>query len=717
MKQRCSCRWRGDLQFRAMELKPRIPACLCLALPAGCSLALLLAAAGLSACGGGGGGSSPPPPALPTVSISLNTTGIVLGGSAMLNWSSANATACTASGAWSGSQALSGSVSETPASAGTQTYTLTCTGPGGSADSSATLTVSAPNATFSGTVMDGGNPIAGASVTVYASSSGAALGSGLSGSSGQFSFSIVNPGGSAILYAVAAGGSSGQTANPAIKLLSVLGPGESYSSSSSFVINELGTVASVWPLAQFLDANGALSGPAASLAIAAATAANLADVDSGTPAAAIQSAPNTPDQIDTLANLLAACVASSGSASSECAGLFANSTAPGAAAPADTLAAALSIALHPGANVAALYALAGGSTAYSPALTTAPTDWTVSLNFSGGGLSEPTQVALDARGNVWVANYNSAVAEFAPNGAAISPAQGYTGGGLEVSFGIAIDGQGNVCVSNEPSGGAGSGNSSVTELSASGAILSGASGYGGGGMDFPDAIAIDASGNVWTANYGNSTVSEISSSGAALSPNSGFGGGGLSFPSGLAFDGAGNLWVADNGANQVSEFSSAGAALSPSAGYSGGGIKGPQAVALDQAGNVWVANYYGSSVSELDGANSAAPGAALSPASGYTGGGLATPGGIAIDGLGNVWVCNYNGNSVSELAGASAAVTGAALSPATGFTGTGLLQPFSPAIDRAGNLWTANFGNNSLTEFVGVAAPVKTPLLGLPQAP
>jgi len=89
--------------------------------------------------------AAPPPPAQPTVSIAINPTTITLGQSAALSWSSTNATACTASGAWSGTQALSNSagLSETPTATGTLTYTLTCTGAGGSANASTTLTVNA----------------------------------------------------------------------------------------------------------------------------------------------------------------------------------------------------------------------------------------------------------------------------------------------------------------------------------------------------------------------------------------------------------------------------------------------------------------------------------------------------------------------------------------------------------------------------------------------
>ena len=77
------------------------------------------------------------------VTISVSQTTITAGQSATLTWSSTNATSCTASGAWSGHEGTSGSQSVTPMAAGTQTYSLNCTGPEGSGSNSASLIVDA----------------------------------------------------------------------------------------------------------------------------------------------------------------------------------------------------------------------------------------------------------------------------------------------------------------------------------------------------------------------------------------------------------------------------------------------------------------------------------------------------------------------------------------------------------------------------------------------
>ncbi len=90
-------------------------------------------------------------PAAPTVTISVSPTSITVGQSATVTWSSTNATACTASSAWTGTQGTSGTLKVTPTAAGSLSYALACTGAGGSANGTAALTVTAaaPTVTIS----------------------------------------------------------------------------------------------------------------------------------------------------------------------------------------------------------------------------------------------------------------------------------------------------------------------------------------------------------------------------------------------------------------------------------------------------------------------------------------------------------------------------------------------------------------------------------------
>ncbi|MES2149788.1 MAG: VCBS repeat-containing protein [Pseudomonadota bacterium] len=112
--------------------------------------AMLAAVLTIAGCGGGGGGTpsaqlpvAPVTPATPapTVTLTISQPKVTLGSSATLTWSSTNATSCTASGAWAGTQAISGTSAQTPTTSGAPTYTLTCTGAGGTANQSVALTV------------------------------------------------------------------------------------------------------------------------------------------------------------------------------------------------------------------------------------------------------------------------------------------------------------------------------------------------------------------------------------------------------------------------------------------------------------------------------------------------------------------------------------------------------------------------------------------------
>ncbi|HEX9661690.1 MAG TPA: hypothetical protein VGB27_05340, partial [Candidatus Binatia bacterium] len=95
-------------------------------------------------------GAGTPPPA-PTLTFTANPTSVASGFASTLTWSSANATSCTASGAWSGAKALSGSQS-TGALTSDSTFILNCSGSGGSISGSVSVTIavapSAPTLTF-----------------------------------------------------------------------------------------------------------------------------------------------------------------------------------------------------------------------------------------------------------------------------------------------------------------------------------------------------------------------------------------------------------------------------------------------------------------------------------------------------------------------------------------------------------------------------------------
>lgn len=84
----------------------------------------------------------PGPPQVPSVALTATPASVVQGQPSTLAWSSTAATGCTASGAWSGAKAASGSLPVTPAAA--STYGLDCTGPGGTGAASVSIDVTVP---------------------------------------------------------------------------------------------------------------------------------------------------------------------------------------------------------------------------------------------------------------------------------------------------------------------------------------------------------------------------------------------------------------------------------------------------------------------------------------------------------------------------------------------------------------------------------------------
>lgn len=91
------------------------------------------------------------PPTAPAVSLTASPGNVASGGTSTLTWSASNASGCVATadpanGAWSGSKPTSGSVGTGPLTAASNTFSLTCTGAGGSASRSVVVTVGTSSA-------------------------------------------------------------------------------------------------------------------------------------------------------------------------------------------------------------------------------------------------------------------------------------------------------------------------------------------------------------------------------------------------------------------------------------------------------------------------------------------------------------------------------------------------------------------------------------------
>ncbi len=174
----------------------------------------------------------------------------------------------------------------------------------------------------------------------------------------------------------------------------------------------------------------------------------------------------------------------------------------------------------------------------------------------------------------------------------------YTVGGIFNPTSIALDTNGNIWVANN--GGSGGNPQSLVKISPAGTALSGASGYPAGNQVI--SVAIDHSNNAWGANYAANSLTAMSNGGAALA-GSPFTGGGLLGPSDIAVDGVGNIWVSNFQSAGISEFSPTGTALSPSKGFFGGVLGAMHgSVAIDASGSIWASNWSGSgSVNQIVG--------------------------------------------------------------------------------------------------------------------
>ncbi len=556
---------------------------------------------------------------------------------------------------------------------------------------------------FSGSVHGGQSPIVGGTIQLYSvatTSKGAAKAlissSVTTGPTGSF---IINGDysctGNPLVYIVATGGNPGGGANSAISLMAALGSCNNLTPSTFINIDEATTVASVYALAPFMSGYknvGAASTDAAGIANAFLTANSLANTTTGSaPGPGLPGNGTVPTaELNTLADILSSCVNST-SAGSPCTSLFSAATPSGGTAPTDTIGAALNIATHPGNSVATLFSLAAANPPFQPDLTTSPNDWTLAVKYADPSLSAPYGLAIDAGGNVWVTNESGAsVTKLSGIGTVLSGTTGFTGGGLLGPKGIAIDKSGNAWIAN-------AGGNSVVELSSSGIVQSGAGGFTAGGIDGPVAVALDGSSNVWVANFSGNSVSVLTSTGSPFAVSPVTAASSIVSPTGIAIDSYGYGWVSNGGANDTFLIENVSGTF-----YYGqntdNAMQGSAGIAVDANGNKWIAASGINAVSSFTGLSGPA---SFSPVRSSE---LNLPTGVATDGASNVWITNGTAaGSIVELNSG-----GTVVSPSTGFGS--LNTPASIAVDSSGNLWTANLGDNSVSEFVGVASPVTTPI-------
>lgn len=616
-----------------------------------------------------------------------------------------------------------------------------------------TVTTSLTGPALSGVVQAGTQPVVGASVYLYAAgtsgyaSAASQIAAVTTGKTGSFTvpagYSCPSP--ASQMYLVASGGQVGtNTANPNLSMMTALGSCNGLG-STPVVVDEATTVASAWATSPFA-ANDELTGNSSylylgtsssnlsGLANAFAAVNNLVDITTGQ-ARFVAPAANAAIpfvEIDTLADALNACTATSGGVEgdgSPCGNLFtATNTLSGVdysgeIAPSDTLQAAFNIAQQPVGNygykldIGQIFSLATSASPFQPILSAEPSDWSISLNYtSGGGLNSSSTVgsfAVDANGNLWITDTTGGdVIEWNAAGAALSPSTGFAAGGGP----IAIDTNGNAWVS---------GNGVLSELTTLGTPVLGSpyAGMAGGGND----MAFDAQDDLWIAN--GAGLNEFSNFGVELSPAAGFTNSGISGISAVGIDSLNNVWIGnpeigDTAEGSFSELTNPGGELIVNSEQTSQGASILAQLAADGAGDIWgiaagdgigydvckVPPYAGKG-SVLSLTNTCYESFAVDPNGLY----FVNARGLGLDGAEMLWVASQGGQGASGTAFAPSVLP---VDPSL-FTGGGLPSPLSSsslaagtlrvAVDGSGNVWVL-LANNTVTEYVGVATPVVTPI-------
>jgi streptogramin lyase len=400
--------------------------------------------------------------------------------------------------------------------------------------------------------------------------------------------------------------------------------------------------------------------------------------------------------------------------SSSCTSLFTDTTV-NSVAPTTTLDAALNVNRITRAKNAAIASSSGleglGSTGpYSPTLTSAPKDWTITLAYDlGMNNTEGVAVAIDQNGKVFDASNitcsgiigaSECIFSLIPGSSTTATFTVYAI--IDSPYSMAIDTSGNVWIPQ-------SSPSMLNEFGPAGGMPTS---FNDAGLSGPRGIAIDSTGRFWIANEAANNAIRFTPSGSTFAsftttPS-------MSSPFGIAIDGSDNVWITNNGNNTVTVLNSAGTPLSFSP-LSTGSLNSPTGITIDKSGNVWVANnsQFPGSITKYT--TNVSPPTAANFSSFESG----LPTGIEADGLGNIWFTNSATNlsdgvyNIMELD-----PTGASISPSVGYEDNSQLTvPEGLAIDGAGNVWVANYGNTLvnntlLVEFVGAAGGVKTPFVG-----
>ena len=200
-------------------------------------------------------------------------------------------------------------------------------------------------------------------------------------------------------------------------------------------------------------------------------------------------------------------------------------------------------------------------------------------------------------------------------------------------------------------------------------------------MAYPDGVAVDNSGNIYIADTDNGMIRKVTASTGVITTIAGTGYVGSSgdngpatnatlyYPNAVALDGSGNVYIADSANNKIRRITgSTGiittAAGSGTAGYTGDNglatsatLNDPFGVAVDSSSNVYVAEFYNNTIREVSAATGVIATIAGTGTAGYSGdNGPATsaqlkyPFGVSVAGGGNVYIADYYNSRIRAIA-------------------------------------------------------------------
>jgi len=300
----------------------------------------------------------------------------------------------------------------------------------------ASITANVDSPAIQGRTFGGQQPVVGATISVVAmgtsgyGSTGTILYSVQTDENGDFLFpagAYTCPQSNTPVYLLGIGGDSGFGNNGSSVEAAALGPC-SAAQQAFVVMNEVTTAATAFTLSHFFSttlggANGAndwFGGPSSGSAGSLVYSAGLVNGSEVTIPALVNNSngevnPNTStvtiesQKIYAIANILAACINSSGSLKNgqPCQQLFKYTTTPSGQVPSDTLQAAVQMALYPTTKVSQLYALIPNNPAFENYLTSAPNDWTIGVSYTSSAVGlavEPgttSTLDIDSTGNIW----------------------------------------------------------------------------------------------------------------------------------------------------------------------------------------------------------------------------------------------------------------------------------------------------------------------------